>query len=123
MKQFIVIGALTMAVGVVLGAFGAHGLKERIAPNLLQAYQTGVQYHIYHALGIMLVGLLAYQFPMAKGLQWGGWCLLLGVVLFSGSLYALAITNIRWLGAITPLGGTAFIVGWLWIAWSMIKST
>jgi len=122
MKIFIVIGVFAMAVGVVLGAFGAHGLKTRIEPNLLAAYQTGVEYHLYHALGLILIGLLAYQFPDVSALKWGAWCLMWGVLLFSGSLYLMAITGIRWLGAITPLGGTAFIIGWVWIGWALIRS-
>lgn len=122
MKVFIVIGLIGMALGVVLGAFGAHGLKDKIEPNLLAAYQTGVEYHMYHALGLILVGMLAYHFPQLSGLKWGSWLLLWGILLFSGSLYMMAFTGIRWLGAITPLGGTAFIIGWLWIAWSVIRS-
>lgn len=122
MKIFIIIGVLAMALGVILGAFGAHGLKARIEPNLLAAYQTGVEYHLYHALGLILVGLLAYQFPAVSGFKWGGWFLMWGVLLFSGSLYLMAVTGIRWLGAITPIGGTAFIIGWVWIGWSLIRS-
>ena len=122
MKIFIVIGVFAMAIGVVLGAFGAHGLKARIEPNLLAAYQTGVEYHLYHALGLILVGVLAYQFPDVSGLKWGAWCLMWGVLLFSGSLYLMAVTGIRWLGVITPLGGMAFIIGWVWIGWALIRS-
>lgn len=121
MKQILIMGAALMALGVVLGAFGAHGLKDKLAPNLMAAYQTGVEYHFYHALGLLLVGLLSYHFPQAAGLNSGAWCLLVGVLLFSGSLYIMAITGIRWLGAITPLGGVAFIVGWVWITWTLVK--
>ena len=122
MKSFIVIGVIAMALGVVLGAFGAHGLKARLEPSLLAAYQTGVEYRLYHGLGLILVGVLGFHFPGAAGLQWGGWLLLAGMLLFSGSLYLMAISGVRWLGAITPFGGMAFIVGWCWIAWSLIKS-
>lgn len=122
MKQIIIMGMVFMALGVVLGAFGAHGLKEKIAPNLLAAYQTGVEYHFYHALGLMLIGVVAFHFPAASGLNTGSWILVAGIVLFSGSLYVMALTGIRWLGAITPIGGVAFIVGWLWLAWSLIQS-
>jgi uncharacterized membrane protein YgdD (TMEM256/DUF423 family) len=122
MKQFIVIGVFAMALGVVLGAFGAHGLKDKIAPNLLSAFNTGVEYQLYHGLGLMLVGLMAYQFPQAKGLAMGGWLLLAGVVMFSGSLYGLALTGARWLGPVTPLGGLAFIAGWVWIGWSLLRA-
>lgn len=121
MKTFIVIGAIAMALGVVLGAFGAHGLKARLTPDLLAVYQTGVEYHLYHALGLILVGILVVQFPHVSGLKVGGWLLLAGILVFSGSLYVLAITGVRWLGAITPIGGLAFIVGWTWIAWSLAR--
>lgn len=121
MKTFIVIGAVAMALGVVLGAFGAHGLKARLTPDLLAVYQTGVEYHLYHALGLILVGVLAVQFPHISGLKVGGWLLLAGILVFSGSLYVLAISGVRWLGAITPMGGLAFIVGWSWIAWSLAR--
>jgi len=122
MKTFLVIGALAMALGVILGAFGAHGLKNKLTPDLLAVYHTGVEYHLYHALGLILVGVLISQFPQVSGLQLGGWLLLAGVVIFSGSLYVLAITGIRWLGAITPIGGLAFIAGWVWIAWGLIRT-
>lgn len=121
MKTFIVIGAVAMALGVVLGAFGAHGLKARLTPDLLAVYQTGVEYHLYHALGLILVGILVVQFPHISGLKVGGWLLLAGILVFSGSLYVLAISGVRWLGAITPIGGLAFIVGWMWIAWSLAR--
>lgn len=122
MKTFIVIGAVAMALGVILGAFGAHGLKNKLTPDLLAVYQTGVEYHLYHALGLILVGVLINQFPQVAGLHTGGWLLLAGIVIFSGSLYVLAISGIRWLGAITPIGGTAFIAGWLWVAWSLARA-
>ena len=122
MKTFIIIGAIAMAVGVILGAFGAHGLKNKLTPDLLAVYQTGVEYHLYHALGLILVGVLINQFPQVSGLHTGGWLLLAGILIFSGSLYVLAISGVRWLGAITPIGGTAFIAGWLWIGWSLIRA-
>lgn len=121
MKTFIVIGAVAMALGVVLGAFGAHGLKARLTPDLLAVYQTGVEYHLYHALGLILVGILVVQFPHISGLKVGGWLLLAGILVFSGSLYVLAVSGVRWLGAITPIGGLAFIVGWVWVAWSLVR--
>lgn len=121
MKTFLVIGALAMALGVILGAFGAHGLKNKLTPDLLAVYHTGVEYHLYHALGLILVGVLINQFPQVSGLQLGGWLLLAGILIFSGSLYVLAISGVRWLGAITPIGGLAFIAGWVWIAWSLAR--
>lgn len=121
MKTFLVIGALAMALGVILGAFGAHGLKNKLTPDLLAVYHTGVEYHLYHALGLILVGVLINQFPQVSGLQLGGWLLLAGILIFSGSLYVLAISGVRWLGAITPIGGLTFIAGWVWIAWSLAR--
>ena len=122
MKTFIVIGAAAMALGVILGAFGAHGLKARISPEMLAIYHTGVEYHFYNALGLLLVGLIGLHFPQAGGLKTGGWLLTAGILIFSGSLYVLAVTGIRWLGAITPIGGVAFIAGWCWIAWSLARA-
>lgn len=111
-----------MAFGVILGAFGAHGLKGKIEPNLLAVFHTGVEYQLYHGLGLILVGLVLFQFPQARGVVIGGWMLLAGVVMFSGSLYGLALNGPRWLGPITPLGGLAFIAGWVWIGWSLWRA-
>lgn len=119
MKSLIILGALLMASAVALGAFGAHGLKSKLTPDMMQVYQTGVQYHVYHALGILLIGLVAGFYPHAAGVHWAGWIMLLGVLLFSGSLYVLSLSGIRWLGAITPFGGLAFIIAWLLLAYSL----
>lgn len=116
-RFFLMAGALNAALAVMLGAFGAHGLRGRLPADLLAIYQTASQYHVYHALGLLLVGLLALHAPTNSALRWSGWLMLLGVALFSGSLYLLAITGQRWLGAITPLGGTAWIAAWLLLAW------
>ena len=88
-------------------------MKKIIAPELLEVYQTGVQYHFYHALGLLAVGLVAAHLPESSLLRWSGWLMFVGIIIFSGSLYILAISGIRWLGAVTPVGGTAFIVAWL----------
>lgn len=117
-RFFLVAGALSAAVAVMLGAFGAHGLRGRLPADLLAIYQTACQYHVYHALGLLVVGLLALHAPASGALRCSGWLMLLGTVLFSGSLYLLAITGQRWLGAITPLGGTAWIAAWLLLAWA-----
>lgn len=122
MKLFLVLGAIMMALAVVIGAFGAHGLKGRLTPDMLQVYQTGVEYHMYHALGLLAVGLMLAQFPQAAGLHWAGWLMLAGILLFSGSLYVLAISGIRWLGAITPIGGTAFIAGWIAVVVALVRA-
>lgn len=105
-------GAGLLALAVILGAFGAHALKSKIEPDLLQVYKTGVEYHFYHALGLLLVGIIALNMPSGL-INWSALLLFAGIVLFSGSLYLLAITGIKWLGAITPLGGLSFIAGWI----------
>lgn len=115
-KNYLVIGALSAALAVLLGAFGAHGLRGRLPSDLLAIYHTANQYHVYHALGLLLVGLLAAQLPGSPALRWSGRLMLLGTLLFSGSLYLLAVTGQRWLGAVTPLGGTALIAAWLLLA-------
>ena len=121
MKALLVIGSLNAALAVMLGAFGAHGLKARVDAQLLAVWQTASEYHFYHALGLLLVGLLAKQFS-AAGIVTSGWIMLAGTLVFSGSLYLLVLTGQRWLGAITPLGGTALIIAWLMLAWSLYKS-
>ena len=113
MKTFVVLGSLSAFAGVALGAFGAHGLKTRVTPEMLTVWQTGVFYHLVHALGLLLVGILSHLMPEAVMVRNAGWAILLGMVLFSGSLYALVLTGIKPLGMITPFGGIAFLVGWL----------
>ncbi len=111
MRLWIVIGAASAFVSVAAGAFGAHGLKSRLTPDLLTIFETGARYHMYHSLGLIAVGLLAASRP--SGLLTGaGWAMVAGILLFSGSLYALALSGVRALGAITPLGGLAFLAGW-----------
>lgn len=123
MKLWLVIGAVCMALAVVLGAFGAHALKNRLPADLLAVYHTGVEYHFYHALGLLLVGVIAGFYPQAGGVQWAGALLLAGIVVFSGSLYALSLSGVRVLGAITPLGGVAFIAGWVTLAVSVWRAS
>jgi uncharacterized membrane protein YgdD (TMEM256/DUF423 family) len=121
-KLFLVVGAIAALLAVAFGAFGAHALKARIAPELMPVYRTGVEYHFYHALGLMLVGLAAFHLPESAYLRSAGWTMLAGIVLFSGSLYLLALTGLTWLGAITPFGGTAFIAAWALFATAVIKA-
>jgi uncharacterized membrane protein YgdD (TMEM256/DUF423 family) len=116
MKLFILLGSLNALIGVALGAFGAHGLKTKVAPEMLTVWNTAVQYHLIHALGLLLIGILAHLMPAAPLIKSGGWSILLGILLFSGSLYALVLTGIKPLGIITPFGGVAFLIGWLLIA-------
>ena len=112
-KLFLLLGGINAALVVILGAFGAHALKARLSEEMLAVYQTGVHYHLFHALGLLIIGLVATQIPAATYLKWSGWLMLAGIVLFSGSLYILSISGLRWLGAVTPFGGVAFIAAWI----------
>ena len=102
--------------GVALGAFGAHGLKSKVVPEMLTVWNTAVQYHLAHALGLLLIGILYHLMPDASLIKVAGWAILLGIILFSGSLYVLVLTGVKPLGIITPLGGVAFLIGWLLLA-------
>ncbi len=112
----LLVASLALAAAVALGAFGAHAMKSRLAPDMLAVYQTAVQYHFWHALGLFALALLMLQ-SGAPALNLAGWLLIAGLILFSGSLYLLALTGVRWLGAITPIGGVASIAAWLVVAW------
>jgi uncharacterized membrane protein YgdD (TMEM256/DUF423 family) len=107
-----------MFVAVACGAFGAHALRGRLDPEMTGVWQTAVQYHVWHALALMGVGLLLLQRPAAAGLRAAAWLFAAGIVLFSGSLYALALTGTRGVGAITPFGGVAFLAGWAALGWT-----
>jgi uncharacterized membrane protein YgdD (TMEM256/DUF423 family) len=111
-KTILMIASILLALAVALGAFGAHGLKSQLSTDMLQTYKTGVEYHFYHALGLLLIGILAVSYP-SELVKWSAILLTAGIILFSGSLYVLAISGIKWLGAITPLGGISFIAGWV----------
>jgi uncharacterized membrane protein YgdD (TMEM256/DUF423 family) len=113
-------GAVLAAVGVGLGAFGAHGLRERVAPDLLPVWETAVRYHLVHALGLFAVAWATDRWP-GPWASMAGWLFLAGTGLFAGSLYLLVLTGQRWLGAVTPLGGVAFIAGWLALAWAALR--
>ncbi|HEY8159692.1 MAG TPA: DUF423 domain-containing protein [Methylobacter sp.] len=117
-STFLLLGALSALIGVGMGAFGAHGLKAVISPEMLIVYQTGVTYQMWHALGLIGVALIHHQAPNSKLLHWAGWLMFAGILLFSGSLYALALLNHTWLGMITPFGGVCFLVAWLLITLS-----
>lgn len=117
-KILIVIASFLLALSVVAGAFGAHALKNILTAERLATWQTAVQYHAWHALGLMLIGLISAQFQLDLSLP--AWFLLVGMLIFSGSLYALCLTGMNWLGAITPVGGIAFIVGWIFLGYKML---
>ncbi len=106
------VSALFGGIGVILGAFGAHALRDRLAPEMLAVFETGVRYQMYHALALFGVSVLAAHTPGSALPRIAGWLFVTGIVLFSGSLYVLVLTNQRWMGAVTPIGGAAFIAGW-----------
>ena len=106
------IASIMMFLAVAVGAFGAHALRSKLSEEMLSVFDTGVRYHFYHALGLFAVAWLSEQLPSGL-VQASGWALTVGIVIFSGSLYLLSFTGLRWLGAITPVGGVAFLVGWL----------
>jgi uncharacterized membrane protein YgdD (TMEM256/DUF423 family) len=111
-RTFFGLGATSAFIGVAAGAFGAHALQARPAPDLLAVFETGARYQMYHAFGLLAVAWAVARWPGPLA-AWAGWLFVAGTVLFSGSLYALALSGIHWLGAITPLGGIAFLAGWV----------
>jgi|SRR5438105_11562426 len=122
-RVFIAIGALSGCIAVGAGAFGAHALRDRLSADMLQVFQTAVTYQMYHALALIGVGILLARFSI-DGSPWltaAGWLFVAGSILFSGSLYALALSGTSWLGAITPLGGLAFLLGWLALAIGVLR--
>jgi uncharacterized membrane protein YgdD (TMEM256/DUF423 family) len=116
-RVFLGLGAISAALAVALGAFAAHGLRSRVTPEALEAFETGARYHMYHALGLVAVAWAAARWPGGSA-NLAGWLFVAGTVLFAGSLYLLAVTGVRAFGAITPVGGLAFILGWLALAWT-----
>ena len=120
-RQLTILAALNMIAAVGAGAFGAHGLKRMLAPDLLAIWQTGMLYHLVHALGLFVVALLGARFGSTL-LSTAGAVMFAGIVLFSGSLYLLALTGTRWLGAVTPLGGVAFLAAWALVAWAACRA-
>tara|TARA_Y100000589_G_scaffold106954_1_gene101520 strand:+ start:2886 stop:3260 length:375 start_codon:yes stop_codon:yes gene_type:complete len=121
-KQFLIISALGMFLGVALGAFGAHGLKQKISQEMLDIWNTAVLYHMLHCLGLAIVALSFKFFGNTHWFLWSGWALIIGILIFSGSLYILALSGVRWLGAITPFGGLSLLAGWALFALALYKS-
>ncbi len=119
-RLFLIIAAFSGAVSVGAGAFGAHALRARLEPRLLEVFQTGAQYQMYHALAMVGVAWVASRWPGSLSTA-SGWLFVAGTVLFSGSLYAMALTGVRALGAITPLGGVCFIAGWVTLAVAVMR--
>jgi uncharacterized membrane protein YgdD (TMEM256/DUF423 family) len=118
-RRVFAVGTILAGLGVVLGAFGAHALKTRMSPELLGTFETGVRYQMYHALGLLALAWAISRWPERR-LMLAAWLLFGGTAVFSGSLYLLALTGARWLGAITPFGGVALIAGWSVAAWRLL---
>jgi uncharacterized membrane protein YgdD (TMEM256/DUF423 family) len=118
-QSLIALGAINGGIAVAAGAFGAHGLRERISQHSLEVFETAVRYQMFHALAMILCAVIASS--GSSGARTAGWLFQGGIVLFSGSLYVLALTEIKWLGAITPVGGLAFLAGWAALAWSALR--
>jgi len=123
MRLWIKLGGILGGLSVMFGAFGAHSLKERLTEKSLATFQTGVQYQFMHSIALILVGLLSLHFAdeYKKKIERPGWFFLAGIILFSGSLYSLALGGPRWLGPVTPLGGLSFMIGWVLLAFSLPK--
>ena len=121
-KFILSFASIAGAIAVGLGAFGAHALKSKLKANgLLDTYQTAVQYHFYHTLALLFIGLLMSRFQ-SQWLNYSGYAMIIGLILFSGSLYIMCFTNVRWLGAITPIGGVGFILGWAFLLLAVLKT-
>ena len=125
MPFFIIAGAVNAAIAVAFGAFGAHALKEKLSEHYLAIWETAVQYQMFHAIGLLAIGILMSSslFGASPQLTWAGYLLLAGIIIFSGSLYVLSLSGIGILGAITPIGGVAFIVGWIMLIIAAVKYT
>ena len=119
-NRILVIGALLALVGVAAGAFGAHGLRPILSEKMMTVFETGVRYHLVHALAMLIAGLSAHGFGHRIFIR-AGWSFLIGLLLFSGSLYTLALSGVRGLGILTPFGGLAFLIGWGFLAWGYWK--
>ena len=117
-RFFFIAGSISAFLAVALGAFAAHGLKTKLPAEMFNIFEVGVRYHMYHALALLAVGWAATRWP-GGSIVASGWLFLAGTIIFSGSLYLLSLTGLRWLGAITPIGGLAFLIGWLLLAWQI----
>jgi uncharacterized membrane protein YgdD (TMEM256/DUF423 family) len=122
LKTFIIVGAINAFLSVALGAFGAHGLKDRLDAHYLDIWKTGVTYQMFHALGILVVAMLLGKFAGSALFTWSGWLMLIGIIFFSGSLYLLSLTKVGILGAITPIGGVCFLAAWVLVIVGAVKN-
>jgi len=119
-RFFFIAGSISAFLGVALGAFAAHGLKTKLPAEMFNIFEVGVRYHMYHALALLAVAWASTRWP-GGSIVAAGWLFLAGTIIFSGSLYLLSLTGLRWLGAITPIGGLAFLLGWLLLAWGIYQ--
>ena len=122
MKNWIILGATLAGFTVILGAFGTHGLKSKLSPEDLSIFETGVKYQMYHAIGLILIGILGFHYNQDIILL-PAVLMSVGILIFSGSLYLLVLTGLRWIGAITPIGGAALIMGWVTLAYKISRSS
>lgn len=121
MKIFFLLGSIAGFLAIALGAFGAHGLEGRISEKMLQVWKTGVTYQMFGTGAMFVIGFLMMKIQEGSLLQWAGWFTFAGMILFSGSLYMLSVSGVKWLGAITPLGGVAFLIGWVLVGTAIVK--
>lgn len=122
LKVFVILGSINAFISIALGAFAAHGLKDKLSAKMLEVFHTGVQYHMMHALGLILIGILSDKLAQTGMISWAGWLMFVGIILFSGSLYLLSTTGISKLGIITPFGGVAFILSWVLVMIAFIRA-
>jgi uncharacterized membrane protein YgdD (TMEM256/DUF423 family) len=120
-QRFLALGSILAGLGVAAGAFGAHALKDILDPPMLQVFETATRYVMYHAFGLCIVSWAIDRYPEQR-LEKSGWLFLIGILLFSGSLYVVSLAGIRWVGAVTPIGGLAFMTGWLLLAWGVWRN-
>lgn len=118
----LITGSLFMALAIAFGAFGAHIVQEMLTPDRFEVYKTAVEYHFYHAIGLLILGLLTQKTGLTSWYRWSGTSFIFGILIFSGSLYILTLTDTGWLGIVTPLGGFAFILGWSFMILGVMKS-
>lgn len=120
-SDLVITGSFFMAIAVAFGAFGAHVVQDLLTPDRFEVYKTAVEYQFYHAIGLLILGLLTIQTGSNRWFKWSAYSLITGILFFSGSLYILTLTDTAWLGAVTPLGGFAFILGWCFLILGVIK--
>ncbi len=120
-SDLLIIGSMFMALAVAFGAFGAHVVQDILTPDRFEVYKTAVEYHFYHAIGLLILGLLTQKAGLSKWFWWSGTSFICGILIFSGSLYILTLTDTGWLGAVTPFGGFAFILGWSFLILGVIQ--